>query len=89
MIVLFCATQPILSHLLIFDNLKLIYLFYFSKTALINQTGEYAGIRGLGLLRLHSTFRHDLKIYASDEGRVQMTAAAFAKVDAHLQFTCN
>lgn len=25
---------------------------------------------GLGLLRLHSTFRHDLKIYASDEGRV-------------------
>jgi inositol-hexakisphosphate/diphosphoinositol-pentakisphosphate 1-kinase len=26
---------------------------------------------GLGLLRLHSTFRHDLKIYASDEGRVQ------------------
>ena len=29
--------------------------------------------------RLHSTFRHDLKIYASDEGRVQMTAAAFAK----------
>ncbi|XP_063710465.1 inositol hexakisphosphate and diphosphoinositol-pentakisphosphate kinase 2-like isoform X3 [Symsagittifera roscoffensis] len=34
---------------------------------------------GSGLLRLHSTFRHDLKIYASDEGRVQMTAAAFAK----------
>jgi len=33
----------------------------------------------IGLLRLHSTFRHDLKIYASDEGRVQMTAAAFAK----------
>lgn len=30
-------------------------------------------------MRLHSTFRHDLKIYASDEGRVQMTAAAFAK----------
>ncbi|XP_031778446.1 inositol hexakisphosphate and diphosphoinositol-pentakisphosphate kinase 2 isoform X32 [Nasonia vitripennis] len=41
--------------------------------------GEYAGAQGLGLLRLHSTFRHDLKIYASDEGRVQMTAAAFAK----------
>ncbi|XP_076472834.1 inositol hexakisphosphate and diphosphoinositol-pentakisphosphate kinase 2-like isoform X2 [Babylonia areolata] len=34
---------------------------------------------GLGFLRLHSTFRHDLKIYSSDEGRVQMTAAAFAK----------
>lgn len=42
-------------------------------------TGEYSGAQGLGLLRLHSTFRHDLKIYASDEGRVQMTAAAFAK----------
>lgn len=42
--------------------------------------GISAGTQGLGLLRLHSTFRHDLKIYASDEGRVQMTAAAFAKV---------
>jgi inositol hexakisphosphate/diphosphoinositol-pentakisphosphate kinase len=36
--------------------------------------------RGLGFLRLHSTYRHDLKIYASEEGRVQMTAAAFARV---------
>jgi inositol hexakisphosphate/diphosphoinositol-pentakisphosphate kinase len=34
---------------------------------------------GLGFLRLHSTFRHDLKIYSSEEGRVQITAAAFAK----------
>uniref|UniRef100_A0A2K5YFY4 Inositol hexakisphosphate and diphosphoinositol-pentakisphosphate kinase n=1 Tax=Mandrillus leucophaeus TaxID=9568 RepID=A0A2K5YFY4_MANLE len=41
--------------------------------------GDYAGFPGCRLLRLHSTFRHDLKIYASDEGRVQMTAAAFAK----------
>ncbi|RZF35061.1 hypothetical protein LSTR_LSTR009653 [Laodelphax striatellus] len=46
--------------------------------------GKSAGVQagenqGLGLLRLHSTYRHDLKIYASDEGRVQMTAAAFAK----------
>lgn len=40
--------------------------------------GEF-GAPGLGFLRLHSTFRHDLKMYASDEGRVQMTAAAFAK----------
>ncbi|CAB4055053.1 PPIP5K [Lepeophtheirus salmonis] len=47
------------------------------RTNTIN--GEYAGTQGLGLLRLHSTYRHDLKIYASDEGRVQMTAAAFAK----------
>ncbi|XP_049549386.1 inositol hexakisphosphate and diphosphoinositol-pentakisphosphate kinase isoform X12 [Anopheles darlingi] len=43
----------------------------------VNEEGP--GAQGLGLLRLHSTFRHDLKIYASDEGRVQMTAAAFAK----------
>jgi inositol-hexakisphosphate/diphosphoinositol-pentakisphosphate 1-kinase len=28
---------------------------------------------------LHSTFRHDLKIKTSDEGRVMKTAAAFAK----------
>ncbi|CAH8676020.1 unnamed protein product [Schistosoma rodhaini] len=41
--------------------------------------GHYGKDPGLGLLRLHSTYRHDLKIYASDEGRVQMTAAAFAK----------
>ena len=45
---------------------------------LCSYTGDY-GSPGLGLLRLHSTHRHDLKIYASDEGRVQMTAAAFAK----------
>lgn len=42
--------------------------------------GDYGAVPGLGLLRLHSTYRHDLKIYASEEGRVQMTAAAFAKV---------
>jgi inositol hexakisphosphate/diphosphoinositol-pentakisphosphate kinase len=30
-------------------------------------------------LRLHATYRHDLKIKASDEGRVMKTAAAFAK----------
>ncbi|OIW06702.1 hypothetical protein TanjilG_04096 [Lupinus angustifolius] len=34
---------------------------------------------GTGLLRLHSTYRHDLKIYSSEEGRVQVSAAAFAK----------
>ncbi|XP_067212698.1 inositol hexakisphosphate and diphosphoinositol-pentakisphosphate kinase 2 isoform X7 [Linepithema humile] len=49
------------------------------ETEMLPSHGEYAGAQGLGLLRLHSTFRHDLKIYASDEGRVQMTAAAFAK----------
>ena len=25
-----------------------------------------------GVLRLHASYRHDLKIYASDEGRVQV-----------------
>ena len=45
----------------------------------LHVVGEYAGALGLGLLRLHSTYRHDLKIYASDEGRVEMTAAGFAK----------
>ena len=42
--------------------------------------GEYSSLPGSGFLRLHSTYRHDLKVYASDEGRVQMTAAAFTKV---------
>uniref|UniRef100_A0A7S4GK18 Inositol hexakisphosphate and diphosphoinositol-pentakisphosphate kinase n=1 Tax=Eutreptiella gymnastica TaxID=73025 RepID=A0A7S4GK18_9EUGL len=37
-----------------------------------------SNLRG-GLLRLHSTYRHDLKIYSSDEGRVQSSAAAFAQ----------
>eukprot|EP01004_Peranema_trichophorum_P003664 NODE_263_length_3101_cov_40.223304_g227_i0.p1 GENE.NODE_263_length_3101_cov_40.223304_g227_i0~~NODE_263_length_3101_cov_40.223304_g227_i0.p1 ORF type:complete len:959 (-),score=209.09 NODE_263_length_3101_cov_40.223304_g227_i0:224-2947(-) len=32
-----------------------------------------------GLLRLHSTYRHDFKIYSSDEGRVQTSAAAFTQ----------
>ncbi len=34
---------------------------------------------GAGLLRLHSTYRHDFKIYSSDEGRVMMSAASFTK----------
>ena len=41
---------------------------------------DYSALPGSGFIRLHSTYRHDLKIYASDEGRVQTTAAAFAKV---------
>lgn len=32
-----------------------------------------------GLLRLHSSFRHDFKIYSSQEGRCQITAAAFTR----------
>ena len=32
-----------------------------------------------GLLRLHATYRHDLKVYSADEGRCQLTAAALTK----------
>jgi len=39
----------------------------------------YPDAPGGGILRLHSTFRHDLKIKTSDEGRVMKTAAASAK----------
>lgn len=39
----------------------------------------YPDATGGGILRLHSTFRHDLKIKTSDEGRVMKTAAACAK----------
>ena len=39
----------------------------------------YPDASGGGILRLHSTFRRDLKIKTSDEGRVMKTAAAFAK----------
>ncbi|GIL60528.1 hypothetical protein Vafri_15076, partial [Volvox africanus] len=45
------------------------------------RTGMYprAGPAGGGLLRLHSTYRHDFKVYSSDEGRVQTSAAAFTQ----------
>jgi inositol hexakisphosphate/diphosphoinositol-pentakisphosphate kinase len=43
------------------------------------RNSTYPDVGGGGLLRLHSTFRHDLKIKTSDEGRVMKTAAAFAK----------
>lgn len=39
----------------------------------------YPDAAGGGVLRLHSTYRHDLKIKSSDEGRVMKTGAAFAK----------
>jgi inositol hexakisphosphate/diphosphoinositol-pentakisphosphate kinase len=32
-----------------------------------------------GILRLHSTYRHDLKTYSSDKTRCLHTAAAFLK----------
>lgn len=37
---------------------------------------RYGPAGGGGFLRLHSTYRHDLKIYSSDEGRVQVSTAA-------------
>lgn len=39
----------------------------------------YSGEGEMGLLRLHATQRHDFKVYSSDEGRVQMSAASFTK----------
>ncbi|TSK28087.1 Inositol hexakisphosphate and diphosphoinositol-pentakisphosphate kinase 1 [Bagarius yarrelli] len=60
-------------------KVQLTYLPNGQPKASSEEEGDYAGFPGCGLLRLHSTYRHDLKIYASDEGRVQMTAAAFAK----------
>jgi inositol hexakisphosphate/diphosphoinositol-pentakisphosphate kinase len=38
-----------------------------------------AGGHSTGLLRLHATQRHDFKVYSSDEGRVQVSAAAFVR----------
>ena len=62
--------------------LLLLLLYYlFIRSIYPGGHGQYSRLSGCGLLRLHSTYRHDLKIYASDEGRVQMTAAAFAKVN--------
>ena len=60
-------------HLIFWENRFLyftLFILYFTMFYLF--PGEYAGTQGLGLLRLHSTYRHDLKIYASDEGRVQV-----------------
>ncbi|RYG68348.1 histidine-type phosphatase [archaeon] len=43
------------------------------------RTEHYPESDNGGVLRLHATYRHDLKIKASDEGRVIKTAAAFTK----------
>ena len=48
------------------------------------RSSAYPG-ESTGFLRLHNSFRHDLKIYSSDEGRVQMTAGAFTKVFLDLE----
>jgi hypothetical protein len=50
-----------------------------SAPVLLNSPGvapcacRYGPAGGGGFLRLHSTYRHDLKIYSSDEGRVQVS----------------
>lgn len=51
---------------------------FLNSTHFLSESGTSGEPSG-GLLRLHSTYRHDLKIYSSDEGRVQTSAAAFAK----------
>ena len=53
-----------------FDNIitYVIIIYVWKFNLLWTFSGDYAGTQGLGLLRLHSTYRHDLKIYASDEG---------------------
>jgi hypothetical protein len=61
-VISFASTRPILCSCLNIYILLCIYWWSFNKIA-----GE-----GTGLLRLHSTYRHDLKIYSSDEGRVQV-----------------
>ena len=61
-------------------NSSCFVFFSFVRSVYPGSQGQFSELPGCGLLRLHSTYRHDLKIYASDEGRVQMTAAAFAKV---------
>ena len=42
---------------------------------------------GTGLIRLHSTYRHDLKIYSSDEGRVQVGRALEREGDGDVLLT--
>ncbi|GFY87058.1 phosphoglycerate mutase-like family protein [Actinidia rufa] len=71
----YCDDLPIA-----FDSLNeiLCVLIYAEELGRYFRNYMYPG-EGTGLLRLHSTYRHDLKIYSSDEGRVQMSAAAFAK----------
>jgi hypothetical protein len=58
-------TIAVLFHEHLLDSGRTVYNK--DKTAWFNIAGE-----GTGLLRLHSTYRHDLKIYSSDEGRVQV-----------------
>jgi inositol hexakisphosphate/diphosphoinositol-pentakisphosphate kinase len=49
------------------------------KVGALFRNTMYPSPSGGGILRLHATYRHDLKIKASDEGRVMKTAAAFTK----------
>ncbi|KII62104.1 Inositol hexakisphosphate and diphosphoinositol-pentakisphosphate kinase 2 [Thelohanellus kitauei] len=52
---------------------------YPNNPLLLGETKAIHSKFSSGLLRLHSTYRHNMKVFASDEGRVQLTAAAFAR----------
>lgn len=67
------------------DFRKRMCVVIFSLFAFMIHVTCFVRYPGDGLLRLHSTFRHDLKIYSSDEGRVQVTAAAFIKAFLNLE----
>lgn len=56
----------------------ILHFFVIASSAIWDWGWNVAG-EGTGLLRLHSTYRHDLKIYSSDEGRVQVGACFFFK----------
>ncbi len=45
--------------------------------------GVGSEVGGGGLLRLHSTFRHDLKIKTSDEVRCNQSRSSSTKVSVH------
>jgi len=52
---------------------------YPSESVTDGAVSDDQGTPSSGLLRLHATQRHDFKVYSSDEGRVQMSAAAFTR----------
>lgn len=59
---------PFFKFYYCFRHASLVMECHLISKLILNFIGE-----GTGLLRLHSTYRHDLKIYSSDEGRVQVS----------------
>jgi Histidine phosphatase superfamily (branch 2) len=68
------AVWPEVGYIVLYRHLT-----FFDEWIFLGYLQIYPDAKGGGILRLHSTFRHDLKIKTSDEGRVMKTAAAFAK----------